>query len=339
MKSHIVMNLFKNMLFLILLIAVGMMSRPAFALEKISFMTDWRAEAEQGGFYQAKVDGTYARFGLDVTILQGSPQTNNLLLLSAKKIDFSIASNIISVLNAAQNNIPITAVAAIFQKDPVVLLSHPNVGLDKFQDLTKATAYVATGGLNSFYLWLKKAHGFRAEKTKLYNFNSAPFIADNRSIQQGILTSEPFIIQKNSNFTPNVFLLSDYGYGSYGSIIETRNDLIKKNPDLVQRFVDASIIGWYNYLYGDNSAANEALKKDNSEMTNEQIAYAIKVMKEKGIVDSGDASKLGIGVITDDHFHRFVTTMKESGVVPQTADFSNSYTTKFTGKEIGRRQN
>ncbi|MGH6842413.1 MAG: ABC transporter substrate-binding protein, partial [Methylocella sp.] len=231
------------MKFFALLFAALALAAPAAALDKVTFATNWLAEAEHGGFYQAKADGTYEKYGLDVTILQGGPNANNRLLLAAGKIHFNLGANLIQAFDAVAQSVPIVAVAALFQKDPFILMSHPGVGFDRFEVLPAATAFIGKDGFVSVYQWLKKAYGFRDENVKPYTFNSAPFIADINSIEQGYATSEPFAIEREGNFTPNVFLIADYGYDSSSTTIETTRGLIAKNPDLVQRFVDASIIG------------------------------------------------------------------------------------------------
>ncbi len=278
----------------------GGLSSPAFALDKVTFGTNWLADAEHGGYYQALVDGTYAKYGLDVTILQGGPQSNGGMLLIAGKIEFYMGGDMIGDFLSVEQGIPTVAVAADFQKNPQIFMSHPGVGLDKWTDLPKATVFASSGALNTFYAWMRMAYGFKDENVKPYNYNSAPFIADKNSIQQGYLTSEPFEVERQGGFKPNVFLLSDYGYSTYATLIETRREIVEKNPDLVQRFVDASAIGWYHYLYGDNKKANEMIKKENPELTDEQIAFSIAKMKEYGVVDSGDTVKLGIGAMTDE---------------------------------------
>lgn len=312
-----------------------LLAAPAQALDKVSFATNWRAEAEHGGFYQAVADGTYARYGLDVTIMQGGPQLNARLLLAAGRVDFAMGANTIQMFESVQENVPIVTVASLFQLDPVIFLSHPGVGLDRFEDLPKATAFIASDTRATVWQWLKQAYGFKDQKTKPYNFNSAPFIADKNSIQQGFLTSEPYAIERQGGFKPNVFLLSNYGYDSYASTIDARALTIAKNPGLVQRFVDASIIGWYNYLYGDNSGANALIKRDNPEMTDGQIAYSVAKLKEDGVVDSGDALTLGIGAITDARMQSFFDKMATAGVVPANVDFKRGYTLRFIGKKVG----
>ena len=320
-------------------VAVLGFTLPMFALaqplDKVRFGTNWVAEAEHGGFYQALVDGTYAAHGLDVTILQGGPQINARLLLAAGRVDFAMGANLIQTFVAVQQKVPVVVVASMFQIDPVIFMSHPGEGFDRFEDLPKATAFIASDMLVSVYQWLKQAHGFREEKIKPYGFNSAPFIADKKSIQQGFLTSQPYEVERQGGFKPNVFLLADYGYDSYSTTIEARADTIAKNPDLVQRFVDASIIGWYRYIYGDNAAANAAIKRDNPEMTDGQIAFSIAQMKARGVVDSGDSLTYGIGVMTDARVSSFFDKMAKAGVVPADLDYQRGYTLRFIGRGVG----
>ena len=307
----------------------------AHAADKITFGTNWLAEAEHGGFYQAVVDGTYAKYGLDVKILPGGPQANNALLLATGKIEFYMGANMIQALTAVEQGVPTLAVSSLFQKDPIILMSHPGVGLDKFEDLPKATAFVGKENLTSVYQWLKLAYGFKEEKVKPYTFNPAPFIADKNSIQQGYLTSEPYEIEKQAGFKPNVFLLADHGYDSYSTTIEARRDMVEKSPDLVQQFVDASAIGWYNYLYGDNKAANAAIRKDNPDIRDDQIAYSIAKMKEYGIVDSGDTLTQGIGAMNDARMKSFFDKMVQAKVVKPDLDYRKSYDLRFVNRKVG----
>ncbi len=307
----------------------------ALAADKVTFGTNWLAEAEHGGYYQALVDGTYAKYGLDVTIAQGGPQADNQILLAAGKLDFYMGGNLLLAFDAAAHNVPIVVVAAHFQKDPQIMMSHPDVGLDKWSELPKAAAYIGKEGLASFYRWMESAYGFKEENVKPYTFNPGPFIADMHSIQQGYVTSEPFAVEREGHFKPNIFLLADYGYSTYATTIETRADLIAKHPNVVQRFVDASTIGWYHYLYGDNAAANARIKKDNPEMTDEQIAFSIAKIKQYGLVDSGDTLKLGIGAMTDDRVKSFYEQMVKAGVVKPGLDYAKAYTLQFVDKGVG----
>jgi NitT/TauT family transport system substrate-binding protein len=319
-------------------LAVGLClsASSAFAADKVSFGTNWLAEAEHGGYYQAVTDGTYAKYGLDVAIVQGGPQANNELLLAAGRLDFYMGGNLLLAFDAVARNVPIVVVAAHFQKDPQMFMSHPGEGLDKWADLPNASqTIIGKEGLVTFYQWMESAYGFKEENVRPYTFNPGPFIADPHSIQQGYVTSEPFAVEREGHFKPNIFLFADYGYKTYATTVETRADLIASKPDLVQRFVDASTIGWYNYLYGDNTKANALIKKDNPEMTDEQIAFSIGKIKEYGLVDSGDTLKLGVGAMTDERIKDFFDSMVKAGVVKPDVDYKKAYTLQFVDKGVG----
>jgi NitT/TauT family transport system substrate-binding protein len=318
------------------LAAIVGLAPPALALDKVKFGTNWLADPEAGGFFQAVADGTYAKYGLDVTIIPGGPQSNGALMLLFGKIEFFMGGDQIGDFLCAESKLPLVAVAADFQKSPQILMSHPGQGLDKWQDLPNAKlAYLGAGAVNTFYAWLRLVYGFKDETIRPYNFNSAPFIHNKTSIQQGYVTAEPYEIEKQGGFKPNIFLLSDYGYSTYSTLIETRRDIAEKRPDLVQRFVDASAIGWYHYLYGDNSKANEAIKTDNPDITDDQIAFSINELKKYGVVDSGDTLKLGIGAMTDARWKDFFDKMVEIGMVEASTDYRQAYTLQFVDKGVG----
>jgi NitT/TauT family transport system substrate-binding protein len=304
-------------------------------LDKVSFGTNWIPEAEHGGFFQALADGTYRKYGLDVTIVPGGPNDNNRMLLIAGKLDFFMAANTLMSFDAVANDVPVVTVAAIFQKDPQVFLTHPESKVTKLEELKPLTLLVSKEGITSYFQWLKSEYGFSEEKVRPYTFNPQPFIADKQTAMQGYVTSEPFAVEKAAKFKPGVLLLADYGFNTYSTLIETRRDLVDKKPDLVQRFVDASVIGWYNYLYGDNAPANAMIKKLNPEMTDELLAYSISKMKEYGIVDSGDTLQNGIGAMTDERAASFFDKMVRAGVVKPDIDFRKAYTLRFVNKGVG----
>jgi NitT/TauT family transport system substrate-binding protein len=304
-------------------------------LDKLTFGTNWVAEAEHGGFYQALADGTYRKYGLDVTIKPGGPNTNNRILLPVGKIDFFLSANTLEGFDAVAQNLPTIEVAALFQKDPQVLIAHPDQGIEKFEDLKNLTLFVSQEGVATYYQWLKADYGFRDSQVKPYTFNPQPFLADKKSAMQGYVTSEPFAVEKAAKFKPKVFLLADQGFSAYSTLLETRRDLVDKKPDVVQRFVDASIVGWYNYIYGDNSAANTLIKKQNPEMSDDLLAYSVAAMKAHGIVDSGDALTLGVGAMTDARMKNFFDEMARAGVAKAGLDYRKAYTLQFVDKKVG----
>jgi NitT/TauT family transport system substrate-binding protein len=265
----------------------------------------------------------------------GGPNTNNRILLVAGKLDFFMTANTLQSFDAVTNNVPVVAVAAIFQKDPQVFLTHPETKVTKLDDLKPLTLLVSKEGVTSYFQWLKSEYGFSESKVKPYTFNPQPFIVNKQSAMQGYVTSEPYAVEKAASFKPGVILLADYGFNAYSTLIETRRDIVDKKPDLVQRFVDASAIGWYNYLYGDNAAGNAMIKKMNPEMTDELLSYSVAKMKEYGIVDSGDTLKDGIGAMNDARMASFFDKMVRAGVVRRDIDYRQAYTLRFTNKGVG----
>jgi NitT/TauT family transport system substrate-binding protein len=305
--------------------------------ENVTFGTSWTAQAEHGGYYQACADGTYARHGLDVTIVPGGPQSNGRLLVMVGRIDFYMGANLNQAFSAVEQNIPTVIIAAMFQKDPQVLIAHPGQGIEKFEDLKKLpTLFISKEGAASYFQWMKADYGFRDDQLKPYTFNPQPFLADRNSAMQGYVTSEPYSIEQSAGFRPKVFLLTDQGYDTYASTIETRRQFVAERPQTAQRFVEASTIGWYNYLYGDNAAANALIRRDNPELSEAGIAFAIARMKEFGIVDSGRSLDLGIGAITEEKVETFFNKMVKSGVQKRTTDWRQAIDTRFVNKAIGK---
>jgi NitT/TauT family transport system substrate-binding protein len=304
-------------------------------LDKVSFGTNWVPEPEQGGFFQAVADGTYKQYGLDVTIVPGGPNQNNRILLIAGKLDFVVSGNSLESLDAVTNKIPVVTVAAMFQKDPQVFLTHPESKATKLEDLKPLTLFVSKEGITSYFQWLKSDYGFSEDKVKPYTFNPQPFLADKQSAMQGYVTSEPFAIEQAAKFKPGVFLLADNGFNAYSTLIDTRREVVDKKQDLVQRFVDASIVGWYHYLYGDNAPGNAMIKKLNPEMTDDLLTYSVAKMKQYGIVDSGDTLRDGIGAMNDERAASFFEKMVKAGVVHADIDYRKAYTLRFVNKGVG----
>jgi NitT/TauT family transport system substrate-binding protein len=319
----------------LLLLRVGMPAAAQMTLDKVSFGTNWIAEAEHGGFYQALADGTYKSYGLDVTIVPGGPNTDNRALLIAGKLDFFMGANTLTSLDAVARNLPLVTIAAMFQRDPQILMVHPTAKVSKLEDLRPFTLFVSREGQAGYFQWLKSEYKFSEGKIKPYTSNLQPFLFDKRSAMQGYVTSEPFMVEKQGGFKPIVLLLADYGFDAYSTVIEARRDLVENKPDLVQRFVDASIIGWYNYLYGNNAPANAMIKKLNPDMSDELLAYSVARMKEFGIVDSGDAVRDGIGAMTDVRVGSFFDTMSRAGVMRRDLDYRKAYSLQFVNKGVG----
>ncbi len=305
------------------------------AADHITFGLDWKAEAEYAGYYQAAATGLYARHGLDVTIQQGGPQVNHTQLLLAGRLDFNIASNSFTAMNFVKEKIPFRTVAAIFQKDASVLIAHPGQGNDSFPALKGKPIMIGSETRVGWWNFVRAKFGYDDSQIRTYTFNLQPFLADKRMVQQGYIGSEPFAVRQAAGFDPVVLMIADTGFAGYSSLIATSDKNINERPDLVQRFVDASIEGWYSYLYGDPAPANAAIKKANPEMSDALLAYGRDTLKSRGIIDSGDALKDGIGAMTPARWNEFLHTMTQAGVYPADLDGSRAYTTQFVNKRVG----
>jgi NitT/TauT family transport system substrate-binding protein len=295
----------------------------------IRFATDWRAEAEQGGFYEALANGEYARRGLAVTIVPGGPGVNVPQLVASRAVEMGIGSNSFIVLNLAREGVPVRAVAAFMQKDPQVLIAHPDAGIHGLADMKGHPILLADASVTAFWVWLKAKYGFTDDQVRKYTFNNAPFLADKRIVQQGYLTSEPYTLEKEAHLKPAVFLLADDGYPGYAAMVLAPDALIASNPAMVRAFVEASAAGWKAYLNGDPAPGDRLILKDNPEMTEDVLAQAREKLRRYGIVQSGDATGQGIGAMTDARWTEFFKIAAGQGVYPDTMDYRRAYTLKF----------
>lgn len=327
-------KLMKLTVFAAMAAALALRFQPAMADTKITFVTDWKAEAEHGGFYEALALGLYKKVGLDVTIRQGGPSIDNMQLLAAGAIDFAIGSNSFGPLNLTQAGAHDVAVMAAFQKDPQCLMTHPRSDIKTLADIKGKPILISSGSVDTFFLWLKDKYGFTDSQIRPYNFNMAPFLVNPKAIQQGYISSEPYLVKQQGGFTPQVYLFADYGYPSYATMVMVSQKMIDQHPDVVQAFVNASIEGWYDYLHGDPTPANKLIEQNDPDENDAVIAYAIKTMKDKGIVEGGDTTTLGIGAMTDARWKAFFDVMSSQGVYPKTLDYKAGYTLRFVNKGL-----
>jgi NitT/TauT family transport system substrate-binding protein len=310
-------------------IVAALVSLPAEAATHIRFVTDWKAQAEHGGFYEAMAEGLYARSGLEVTIIEGGPSINVPQLVAGGAADFGIGSNGFIPLNLVREGVKLKAVMAVFQKDPQVLITHPRNDVKSLADMKGKPIMIADASTVAFWPWLKARFGFSDTQIRKYTFNLAPFLVDPKAIQEGYLTSEPYTIEHEGRIKPSVFLLADYGYPGYANMVIVPQKWIAANPKAVEAFVDATSRGWLDYLYGNPRPANALIKHDNAEMTDGLIAAAIGKMKSYGIAMSGDAVGHGLGTMTDARWKRFFETMASEGLYPKSLAYREAYDLRF----------
>ena len=298
-------------------------------LTPIRFVTDWKAQAEHGGFYEALALGLYKRAGLDVTIMEGGPNVNVPQILAGGAADFGMGSNGFIPLNMVREGVPVKAVMAIFQKDPQVLITHPRTDVRTLAQMKGKPIMISDAATVAFWPWLKAKYGFSDSQIRKYTFNLASFMVDPTAIQEGYLTSEPYTVEREGHFKPQVFLLADNGYPGYANMVLVPQKWIDTNPRAVQAFVNATRNGWLLYLNGDPRPGNSLIRRDNPEMTDDVIAQAAAKMKSYGIVLSGDAKTLGLGSMTDARWKDFFDTMSSEGLYPKTLDYRKAYNTNF----------
>ena len=301
----------------------------AYADDAVTIGTDWRAEASHGGIYQALATGIYRKYHLDVTIVQGGPNLNQAQLLAAGRYDFIISSNSFEPLNFVQNGVPIVVVAAGFQKDPQVLIAHSGAGNDSLAAMKGKPIMISSDSRTSFWQFLRANFGFSDDQIRPYNYSLQPFLVDRNAIVQGYLTDEPYAIELASGERPVTILLADQGYESYAEFIATLQNTIDTKPALVRRFVAATMLGWKSYLHDDPTPANELIKQDNPEMTDDLLSHARAEIIAAGLVESGDAETTGIGTMTDARWHDFAEFAMDAGLYPKTLDYRKGYTLRF----------
>ncbi len=298
------------------------------AQEKFSFLTNWYAQAEHGGFYQALATGLYKKEGLDVSLKMGGPQVNGMQLLAAGQTDCFMGYDV-QTTKVREQGINAVTVAAAFQKDPLVMIGHPET-LKTMQDLKGKTILISADANTNYWPWMRATFGLSDAQLRPYTFNIQPFVADKNVVQQGYLSSEPYAIEKEAKFKPSVFLLSDYGWPPYSTTIVCMEDTLKRRPKAVAAFVKASMQGWKDYLKGDPSAANALIKKDNPNMSDDRIAVGIQLMNQTGMVAGGDAATLGIGIVTDERMKKTYDMMVAMKLLdPSKVDLKKTYTTEF----------
>jgi NitT/TauT family transport system substrate-binding protein len=307
-------------------LAIALLALPlaAQAQDKITFMTSWYAQAEHGGFYQAIAKGLYQKHGLDVTIKMGGPQVNGMQLMMAGQADMHMGYDFQVLKSLEQGLTPVT-VATSFQHDLQGLLAHEDI--KSLGDLKGKTILVATAGRSSWWPWMRQKYGYAEEQVRPYTFNLQPFLADKNLAQQAYLSSEPFQAEK-AGVKARFFLFARDGFPPYGTTIVATQKIVKEKPDVVQRFVRASMEGWKSYME-DPAAANELIKKDNPNMKDDQLAYAVAKLKEQNLVGGGDAAKMGIGVMTDERWKKTHEYMVSAGLLPASVDVRQAYTTQF----------
>ena len=312
---------------LVVATVLGAAAVGAHAADKVLFVTNWYAQAEHGGFYQAVAEGIYQRHGLEVTIKMGGPQVNVYQLLLAGQADFAMGYDI-ATLNAVEQGLPLVTVAATFQADPAAMIAHPDV--KDLADLRTRTLLIGQASETTFWPWLKAKYGFTDAQKRPYSFSVQQFLVDGNIAQQGYATSEPYSIQKGG-VNPKVFLLAANGYPPYAETIVTLARTVKERPDVIRRFVEASALGWKSYL-ANPAQGNALIKRDNPQIEDDLLAFSVARMKDFGLVAGGEAPKQGIMTMTDARWKQTFDFMAGAGMIRPDVDYRKAYTLEFVNR-------
>lgn len=304
-----------------LLFALGMFgSGSTPAEEKFVFLTNWYAQAEHGGFYQALAEGTYRKEGLDVDVRMGGPQVNVMQLLLAGRAD-AVMGYDLQTIKAVEQGLPVVTVGAVFQKDPAALIAHP--GVKAIEDLKSRTLLIGQASETTFWPWLKSRYGFTDAQKRPYAFSVQQFLVDKKVAQQGYATSEPYAIEK-AGIKPVVFLLADLGYPPYAQTIVTTRKVLSERPEALRSFLQASAEGWKSYL-ANPAPGNALVKKANPQMEDAMLAFGVAKMKEFGLVTGGDAATQGIFTMTDARWKKTFEFMAGAGLAKADVDYRKAY--------------
>ena len=303
-------------------LVIGIQS--ADAADKVTVLTSWYAQAEHGGFYQAKATGLYDKEGLDVTIKMGGPQVNGMQLLLGGEADVIMGYDF-QVLTGLSKGLPVITIGTSFQKDLQGMMTHADV--KDLGDLKDKTILVATAGRTTWWPWLKAKYKYTDEQTRPYTFNLQPFFADRNVVQQSYPSSEPFQA-KQQGVPVKFFHFARDGYPPYGTTMVATSAFVDKNADVAARFIKASLEGWKSY-FKDPAPANVLIKADNPKMSDEQIAFGIEQLKALKVLDGGDAQTLGIGIITEARWKVTYDYMVSAGLLKPEVDWRHGFTDRL----------
>lgn len=299
--------------------------RPARAARPFTLVTNWYAEPEHGGFFQAQATGLYRDAGLEVVIQPGSPQLNVVQLLLGGEADAVIGFDP-QVLIQVARGVPIMTVAAMFQFDQEGLLVHDDI--TRIEQLRGHTLMIASASQTGFWPWLKLRFGFTDDQARPYNNNVQPFLMDRMVATQAIATAEPCTMRASG--VPVRFLpFHDAGYPTYSCTIVMRRDVAERDPGRIRAFVEASARGYRDYLGGDPGPANRLILSQNPVLNQGQIDCAVGVMRATSVITGGDAAHGGIGVMTAARWQATAEFLTHYRLLPQGVDWRRAFSLDY----------
>jgi NitT/TauT family transport system substrate-binding protein len=312
------------------LLAIAALSHvdAASALEKITFQLSWKAQAEQGAFFQAVAKGFYSDCGLDVVIRQGGPGIDNMQLLVGGAVDATLVSQSDGLFHMNAAGFPARALFASYQRTPQILMTHAGNGINSFADMKGKPIMIGASSRATFWPFLKAKFDFTDEQIRGYSGQLAVWLNDPSAIQQGIITNEPFIVKRESGVEAKSFLLGDAGYSAYGTLLTVSQEMIEKKPASARCLVEGTVKGFNDY-FADPKVGFDLVRKAEPSNTEDLMAYSHRAMTEFRIVTSDDTDKHGLGVMTETRWKAHFDMMVELGLLKPDFNWRAVYSNAF----------
>jgi NitT/TauT family transport system substrate-binding protein len=301
----------------------GGSSRSENGLTPVRLQLDWYPQPEVGGFYTAQMLGYYKAEGLDVSMLPLPQYGSVAQIVATGKAEFGLGSSV-DILEWDSNGLPLLAVAATMQHDPQAVMVHSNSPIRDFKDLDGHTIAAQTGAV-----WLKYViarYGLRDVRQIPSTRSIANFLADPDYVQQIFVTSEPYFA-KQAGAGVRTMLISSSGYDPYRVQFTTR-DFATRHPDIVAKFVRASIRGWQEYLH-DPAPTNALLLKLNPALNPAQEAYTAQALRDGGFITGDAAKNEQIGRMSAARWQATDDQLKSLGIVGRSFDPATAYSLRF----------
>lgn len=290
-------------------------------LVEVEQLTNWYAQAEQGGQFAAHMEGFYEEAGLDMTIQAGGGGVSNTQLVAAGQVDFGMGSTD-EILLARNDGIPLVAIAGIFQQSPQALMFHEGQDIESFEDLNGRDVYVSPGA--GFFEFMKAEFDLDVNEFS-YTGDSTAFMNDEEAVSQSYMTSEPFNLEKEG-IEVDWLLNGDSGYEVYGNLLFTTEQMIEEQPEVVRAYVEASIEGW-NYYKDNHEEVIPFIQEYNPEMPTEQLEYSAEALQP--LVYGYDAEEHGVGYMTEERWQTVMEILYDLDLISEELDVTEAFTTEF----------
>lgn len=321
----------------LVLFAGLMATSPASAEDDVKLRLNWQYYGSHAGFALGKVDGIYEDAGIDIDIRSGNGSSSAHRLVANGDSDFAYGS-CGAMIDLASKGAEIISVAVIDATGSEAVIVRPDVGIDSIDGLRgKVVLTTANAGVNTFFPIVLANAGMSEEDVNLTNVAEGALVSSylQRSgdavAMLGGLDDKPAEIRANGGDDPVLFPYSDFGVDQVGYCISTRRDLVEDNPDLVKRFVDATLEA-YARTEADPDKAVAAI----ADIVGGTFAEEQGMMQARSVLDvtlgilysgANTERKLGYNVPSD--WESMVGLMKEYNDLDPDADPESFYTNRF----------